>query len=169
MQPLDSTVWWLMPARSPGRGDQTDRRAQRSTVWVPRPRAARSPRRLGPHQPRLQAGWGAAWPRGHRQRGAVGRVSRPLDLPPGSSEPSCPAWDCRRGQRGGFCAAEGLPGSPEAETRWAGEQLPLGGKEAGGGREACSPLEGRVGSWKPNAEVQKVDPNGDRANRTPGN
>ena len=39
----------------------------------------------------------------------------PWICPPGSSEPSCPAWDCRRGQRGGFCAAEGLPGSAEAD------------------------------------------------------
>lgn len=150
MQPLDSTVWWLMLARTPGRGDQTDRRAQRSTVWGPRPRAAR-PRRIGPHQPRLQAGWGAAWPRGHRQRGTVGRVSRPSDLPTRKEPTWLPGLGLSPGSERRFSARrkdclvlrrqrEGGPGSRFLACQL---QAPLCGTEAGGGREACSPnLEG---------------------------
>ena len=143
MQPLDSTLWWLMLARSPGRGDQTDRRAQRSTVWCPRPRAAHPLQRVGPHQSRLQAGCGATWHRGHRQRGAhpegANLAARPGTAAGVREEVSARLKDClvpRRQRQGG----------PESRFLACQLQALLGGKEAGGGREACSPFEGRVGS-----------------------
>ena len=124
MQPLDSTVWWLMPARSPGRGDQTDRRAQRSTVWGPRPWAARSaaaarsapttaPGRLGSRvAPGPQAARGCG-PRvqtlGSAHPEAANLAARPGTVDGVREEVSARLKDCL---------------VPRRQTRWAGEPLP---------------------------------------------
>lgn len=173
------TVWWLMLARDPQvGGDQTDRRAQRSTVWGP------IPERLG-RGGSVRTNHGskpAGEPRGPGATGSEGLWSRVSAVSSGSArsgegtnlaarpgtvakgvreEVSARRKDClvpRRAEQGG-------PGSRFLACQL---QAPLCGTETGGGREACSPTLREVGSWKPNAEEQKVDPNGGSGQRDSG-
>ena len=87
MQPLDSTLWWPMLARSLGRGDQTDRRAQRSAVWCPRPRAARR-RSWSVHT--NHGSRPAGEPRGTGATGSEGPTRKERTWPPGLGLPPGP-------------------------------------------------------------------------------